>query len=353
MTTILDAVLRETAAVPDPDPDLLEAVRAALISTITATSLEADVRAVTDRPTTSGAGPVGPGPSGTSGDVLSVTRFGWTAREARTRRGRPRRLAVGLVAVAATTALVLAVPTLDLGDGGPAAPADAAQLLLQAGRSAGEQPAPPADAPYWHSVAEYRQGSGAVHRREIWLSRSGDGVLHDGRSVMPLDGPARFPLASRSLTWAELDRLTTDATELGAELRAARVDSPGKVRDRDADLFIAIGDLLRESPASPALRRALFTVAAGIPGVRRLGAVLDQAGRPGEAVELGLNRYVIDPDDGRLLEEESGTAEGLFRGTYLTSGPARTAPRVTAVPPAKGEVKPAPSGDPAEGVLGG
>lgn len=34
---------------------------------------------------------------------------------------------------------------------------------------------------------------------------------------------------------------------------------------QSAELFVVVGDLLRESPASPALREALYDVAAPVP----------------------------------------------------------------------------------------
>jgi hypothetical protein len=53
---------------------------------------------------------------------------------------------------------------------------------------------------------------------------------------------------------------------------------------------VQVGDLLRESDASPELRAALFKVAAGIPGVKLLGTVTDSDGRSGTAIAFPHNR---------------------------------------------------------------
>ena len=119
-------------------------------------------------------------------------------------------------------------------------------------------------------------------------------------------------------------------------------------------MFTIVGDLLRESPAPPALRRALWEVAATIPGVQLVGPVTDAAGRAGVAVERGRARYVLDPSDGRLLEESEGSPSDAnivqrdsagnvigvqrryFRTTYLEQGPANSAPAATPRPASKG-----------------
>ena len=95
-------------------------------------------------------------------------------------------------------------------------------------------------------------------------------------------------------------------------------------------MFTIVGDLLRESPASPALPAALYRVAADVPGVRLVGTVRDAAGRQGTAIERKQGPgdavlYVIDPSDGRLLEEQE---TGLVM-TYLEHGPV---PTISSVP---------------------
>jgi hypothetical protein len=239
-------------------------------------------------------------------------------------RGHSRRTRRFAVAVAAAATAVLVVPTLDLGSGRPGATANAAQVLLQAGTAAGAQSGQWQDAAYWHSVSTHHQGSSATQRREIWIGHHAIGVLKDGgvdQGVIPLE-VASFPAGARGLSWDELFALPTEAGALERDLRDG-IDGAGP--DDDSELFTIVGDLLRESPAPPALRKALWEVAARVPGVKLVGAVTDSAGRAGVAVERHGDRYVLDPANGRLLEESSSS----WTGTYLEQGPVDSAPAVT------------------------
>jgi hypothetical protein len=201
----------------------------------------------------------------------------------------------------------------------------AAQVLKQAGASAGAQAGDWQDADYWHSVSRYVRDGQEV-RREIWIGHHEIGVLRDpgvdASAVIPLE-VAAFPTGGTSVGWDELWQLPT---EPGALERRLRTGINGAGPDDDSELVVIVGDLLRESPAPPALRKALWEVAAGIPGIELVGEATDHAGRAGVAVERHGVRYVLDPDDGRLLEEDS---QG-WRATYLEQGPASSAPTPTA-----------------------
>lgn len=291
----IDTLLRETRDVPDASPSVLGAAR---------TGLEASTGAA----------------------ALRVA----ATRRALDRRRRRRVVLGALVGVAASAALVLA-PTLDLLGRGPGGTASATETLLRAAEAAGDQQGGWADAPYWRTVSEYQDpGRGTtVNRREMWQSRDGVGVLvdqgiDDGETIGL--GAASFPAGEESITWDELDALPTDPVELDERLRAGISEE----RDEDHALFVMVGDMLRESPASPALRRALWEVTARIPGITLVGDVTDAVGRQGVAVERGLQRYVLDPDDGRLLEETYDLGDSSYRSTLLEQGPAETAP---AAPP--------------------
>jgi hypothetical protein len=74
--------------------------------------------------------------------------------------------------------------------------------------------------------------------------------------------------------------------------------------------FVEVGDLLRESPAPPALREALYEVAANIPGVVVKGHYTDALGRTGIAVERNGEALVIDPGNGQLLADIEGDPNG-------------------------------------------
>jgi hypothetical protein len=85
---------------------------------------------------------------------------------------------------------------------------------------------------------------------------------------------------------------------------------------------------------APALRKALWEIAARIPRVTLVGAVKDSAGRPGVEIKRGDEGYILDPKDGRLLEQYEGTPEPVpeapggtsWRSTILEQGPADSAP---------------------------
>lgn len=294
----LDTLLRETRDVPDASPAVLSTARAGLDASTGAASLR-----------------------------VAATRRALDRR-------RKRRVVLGaLVGVAASAALVLA-PTFDLVGRGPGGTASATETLLRAAEAAGDQQEAWTDAPYWHSVSEYQDPGGrgdTVYEREIWLSRDGVGILvdqgvKDGETVGL--GPARFPAGEGALTWDELDALPTDPVVLDEQLRAGI----GETHDEDDALFVMVGDLLRESPASPELRRALWEVTARIPGITLVGDVTDAAGRPGVAVARGIQQYVLDPEDGRFLEETLDQGETVYRSTLIEQGPAETAPAAPPLP---------------------
>src|SRR5262249_8527275 len=79
----------------------------------------------------------------------------------------------------------------------------------------------------------------------------------------------------------DLSKLPTDPAQLAAMISSRKIEGgpPGPAED-----FVQVGDLLRESDASPELRAALFKVAAGIPGVKLLGTVTGTDGRSGTAI---------------------------------------------------------------------
>lgn len=289
----LDTLLHETVRVPDPTPQALASGRAALDAAVARTA-----------------------------------RVAGRARVARDRRARSRRSRrIGLIALiaAAASLVVVVAPSLNLGSHRPTASAEAVQLLIRAGAAAGAQPGGWPDARYWHSVSVYQRETGPVHRREIWVGHDGPGVLRDD-GLQP--GPIRllfggFPAGADTLTW---DQLYTLPTEPRALERALRAGIKGAGPDDDTELFTIVGDLLRESPAPPALRKALWEMAARVPGVRLVGPVTDSIGRPGVAVQRGEQRYVLDPSTGRLLEESTSLGAQSWRSTYLEQGPADSAP---------------------------
>ena len=84
------------------------------------------------------------------------------------------------------------------------------------------------------------------------------------------------------------------------------------------EMFTLNGDSLRETAATPAQRAALYQVAARLPGIELVGAVHDDAGRPGTAVAMddhGIrSTLVFDPQTSALLQEEQVALPGNSYG---------------------------------------
>jgi hypothetical protein len=258
------------------------------------------------------------------------------------RRARRRRVGLSLVGAAATTALV--VTLVPWSPWGATPEARAAEVLVVASEAAAAQRDTVGDARYWHTVTTYVQeglgADGAEHRRESWNARVEPGLLVD-EGVDASDpigmGAARFQVGATSLDWAGLDALPTDPVALRDLLYT---DLPENSRSEDDLAFDQITALLVESPASPALRAALWKIASQIDGVRLVGEVTDAAGRTGTALEMTIRydhgtevrRLVVDPETGTLLErvdsyDGPGTeTDTRYRATYLEQGPADTLP---------------------------
>jgi hypothetical protein len=298
--------------------------------------------------------------------ALAAAREPMTAEAARlssalARRTRRRRRPAVLVAAAAVigAAVVVVVP-------GSSEPASARAVLLAAAEAAGEQPGDWQSAPYWRVVSQHRQGasSGAIAmatatavagtsdgartsdapslptdgRREAWIGHDRPGALSDtglpgsaGQGVIGLD-PASFNLGGEAVGWDGLFALTTDPELLGKQIRDNVRRTYGS-RRVDSGTFVVVGDLLRESPAPPALRKALWQVAADVPDVELLGDRTDARGRRGVAVERDGTTYLFDPTTGALLEEREAAAD--YVSTYLEQGPADSAPAITVSEPKK------------------
>lgn len=236
------------------------------------------------------------------------------------RRRLATRIGAGAVAVAAavTGALVLSEP------------ASARDVLLQAADAAGQQEV--TTGTYWYSRSELV--AGYLDRpvvREIWVTADGGGVLRDGQFpdehgktlVQALE-------ASRDRSSAFLDALPTEPDALREALLAAM--PPGWKTQPGGGLWDEAWPLLSETPASPALRQALWTVIADSPGVAMVGAVTDGRGRDGVGVEFRSNggrlELVVDTSDGALLEVRTLDDDGdvVARTTYAEQGWRSAAP---------------------------
>jgi hypothetical protein len=245
---------------------------------------------------------------------------------------------VGLVGVVATV-VALVVP------GSPGAPTNAAAAVLtRLARVAAIQPAssspPPGKYAYTASVGvelitqvDEQQSSTrktfsviAPVSRQVWIAADGSGRLVQTygtpRFLTPADRAAWVadgkPVALQpssnidsleakgALSGPRLAGLPTDPTTLLADIEARKVeDAPAGA----SYTFKIVGDLLRETDASPALRAALYRAVAEIPGVEFLGTVADAIGRSGTAVAYTnageRQELIFNPRNASLLGEET------------------------------------------------
>lgn len=207
-----------------------------------------------------------------------------------------------------------------------------------------------------------------LHARQIWIGWNGSGRLAEAtshprfvsardRAAWIADGRPRIPGAGTSdqrfgrhgLSDGPVNewKLPTNPARLGALLRKRAIESgpPGPAED-----FVQVGDLLRETDAPPALRAALFKVAASIPGVKILGRVTDRLGRTGVVVAYvdhppagkyrgmyGLDELIFAPKTSALLDEQTVLVNTKTHSRKVTSWTAYIATgvvdSVTAVAP--------------------
>jgi hypothetical protein len=162
-----------------------------------------------------------------------------------------------------------------------------------------------------------RQVPGQAH---FLSERDRDAWIAAGRPSFT--GPAAA--ATVTLPAARPLDLPADPDRLFERLKA---DAAGYGDRQYDEMFVFVGDSLRETNASPEQRAALYAVAARIPGVDLVGPVTDSAGRPGIAVAKDDNvnhirsTLVFDPKTSVLLAEEEstlpGNSFGYPRGTRI------------------------------------
>jgi hypothetical protein len=169
--------------------------------------------------------------------------------------------------------------------------------------------------------------------REIWLQRDGTGWLHQ------VAGDPRFLSDRDRRTWIDAGRPELGSGSMDTILRnsdgptppMASLDLPSdpdalyaKVQHdaahfgnrAHAEMFVMIGDALRENYTTPAQRAALFEAAARIPGITLAEGTRDGAGRLADAVAIDdpVNRerlaLLFDPQSRALLGEEESVLEG-------------------------------------------
>ncbi|MFD4600041.1 CU044_5270 family protein [Streptomyces sp. NPDC058464] len=252
-------------------------------------------------------------------------------------RGRVRRRFVGAaLAVAAVTATVLVYPTVSVDGGTPAASANAAAFLNRVAAMAADGDKSAADAPYWKVRV---RTTGMVNGRgsqvqTTWYSRTATylpgvpgketKICHN--SICKFPGGMVWTIGKTRLTWDDLDKLPTDP----AALKTRLLGDAGSGSGSTGSLYNRIVNLIAGSPASPALRAALFEILAGMDDVHLVGPVKDSVGRQGTAVEWQgpkmRSRLIVDPGTSTVLEfRQAGfpKPDTRWATTYLSVGPAQ------------------------------
>jgi hypothetical protein len=123
----------------------------------------------------------------------------------------------------------------------------------------------------------------------------------------------RIPANDGSVNAPTYDFARTLPTDPAALEERIRHDTSGAGEDADVEVWVTVRDMLLSPVSPPALRAALYQVAAGLPGVRYLGTTTDRLGRDGVAVGLShgddtharaTEVMVFDPRTGLLLQSE-------------------------------------------------
>jgi hypothetical protein len=224
--------------------------------------------------------------------------------------------------------------------------ATAAYVLDKAASAIGSQPAPASGWPAgadWHTESQWTCGSGQIYTNNTWLDSSGNGVA---RNTGPTSGdpgcnpgsdaPYRIigtgdgstaSIGQKDYTWAELDALPTDPNKLYPIVKADEQlpfssTDPGAPTSGQSDLIQSIWNLVTTWPVPPKLQKALYEVAAKIPGVTVVGTYTDSLGRMGTALHIGMWTMVVDTSNGQVLamnEAATPPSGGLSGSPAATS----------------------------------
>jgi hypothetical protein len=268
----------------------------------------------------------------------------------RRRRRRRLRVAFGVAGACAAVLVVLALGT------GSSAPSSALAAALQRLARVAENQSPvvaPRPGQYLY-VDSYNNSEADAYgdgrqcqtfnptHRQIWIGSDGAGRL------LETTGPTSFPTPQDRITCQQMHAVGSpgtsdlwfaprcfdlglasrlpagrfaDSATLLAQMRRIDGGPPGPGED-----FVHVGDFLRESDASPALRAAIYRAAATIPGVKLLGSRTDHLGRRGVAIGFEghgtLSELILDPRSSALLGEQTiAVATGRLAGwaAYRTS----------------------------------
>jgi hypothetical protein len=247
---------------------------------------------------------------------------------------------------ASTTVTAKPRPAFHVGFSAPSSNATAVQLLDEAATAAGSQRGWP-NASYWYTEFEVTSLlTGKSSYSANWSDRHGNGVTAGAGTPIPeqstdIPNYSTLPRGSTALsaipvigdkapfygyTWSQLYALpTNDTAALESDLMTTGdihfgPKAPGVKGSwtGQEDLFNLITNMLSGTPAPPALRAALYKVAATIPGVTIKGTYTDSLGRTGTALQLGPMTAVIDPATGQYLDGMTGLLPGEVNCSKIT-----------------------------------
>jgi hypothetical protein len=272
----------------------------------------------------------------------------------------------GTLVAAAVVGVAAAVDVF--GSGSPTAPSPAVAAVL--GRLADVAAAGPSTVPGpgqylyvdsendYPSITEARHGLCVTHateHRRIWIGADGSGLLRETAGATTFTSPADRAACQTVISndqlvggrtsdlWFaprcfmlgptnDMRALSTDPRVLLAEMRRIDGGPPGPAED-----FVHVGDFLRETDASPALRAALYRAAALIPGVRLLGGVRDHLGRLGLGVAYDAHgerqELIFNPRTSALMGEQVVAASGSA-SSWAVYRESRIVDRLPGRPPA-------------------
>jgi hypothetical protein len=180
----------------------------------------------------------------------------------------------------------------------------------------GMTPLTPADDTAWRAA-------GSPHEVLVGKPRP-DGTFGPGQPVSidpgtpqadSSDNPEVYAFGNTNVTVRDLEQLPADPAALRARLLKSYDGGGGDMpTDKQEWLLAVASDLLVDIPVSGPVRAAAFRLIATLPGVRPLGAVTDQRGRPGQGFAFTSGnatigsveyRFVIDAATGRALGRET------------------------------------------------
>jgi hypothetical protein len=119
--------------------------------------------------------------------------------------------------------------------------------------------------------------------------------------------------------------LPTDPAALRQMIEAREVPGVGGPPG-EAETFVLIGDMLRETYLPPAIRAALYELTGELPGVELLGKVRDPIGRAGIGIAYSDERrrtkheLIFDPETSALLGERQVALDPPPRGMGVPPG---------------------------------